>query len=184
MAQRIRLYEDIDGCLNASYNARAWRNKEDPEDLGGYQRAWVHPEYDDFGNHRGPGSVKFRMEWNERLIAALNELPLELVWSTTWRADSLKVGEAMGLTLRPHRILHPLSGETTFPSIEWKWAAIVQEQELNPSPFIAVDDEWDYVSSYKRETLKRLGGLIISPDSSLGITPAHVEMMRAYIAQS
>lgn len=177
---KIRLYQDIDGCLNASWNATVWRQDGDTDDAG-YQQAWVHPEHGDHGEHVGPGGLRYKMEWNDRLITALNEMPLELVWTTTWRADALKVGKAMGLKLRPHRVLHPLNGFTSFPSIDWKWSAILQEQELNPSPFIAVDDEWDHVTPYKREALENLGGILISPDFNFGVNPKHVEIMKDYI---
>jgi hypothetical protein len=174
----VRLYEDIDGCLNAEYNARAWRT--DGEIRSGYQRDWVHPEYDDYGFRKGPGLIKYRMEWNEYLITALNELPVEFVWATTWRTDALKVGTAMKLMHSPQRILHPLNFQTTFPSIDWKYEAILHEQDHDPSPFIAVDDEWAFQPEYC-EALSSIGGLVISPDPNIGITPKHVSMMRAYI---
>jgi hypothetical protein len=185
MAQ-VRLYEDIDGCLNAEYNARAWRNAEDVGSVGaGYQRAWVTPRHDDYGErlsefHTAP---KYRLEWNERLIAALNELPVEFVWTTTWREDARAVGKAMKLLHDPQRVLHPLRGFTTFPSIEWKIESILHEQEHDPSPFIAVDDEWDWSPNY-RESLEGMGGLVICPDANLGLTPKHIEQMREYINQN
>lgn len=184
MAKTVRLYEDIDGCLNAEYNARAWRQDGDV-DQAGYQRAFVSPKYDDFGKaiqHEGY-RVKYRMEWNDRLVAALNELPVEFVWTTTWRGDALQVGKAMKLLHDPQRILHPLNGQTTFPSIEWKFEAIVTEQESDPSPFIAVDDEWWQCPRAVIERLEELGGLVISPDPNIGLTPKHISMMKAYIEQ-
>lgn len=179
----VRLYEDIDGCLNAEYNARAWRTAEDVGSVGaGYQRTWVHPEFDDFGVRKGTSMIKYRMEWNERLIAALNELPVEFVWTTTWRADALKVGTAMKLLHEPQRILHPLNGQTTFPSLDWKYEAIRDEQEREPSPFIWVDDEiWNLPIPALDFMEQNLGGLLIAPDPNLGLTPKHISMMRNYI---
>jgi len=180
---KVRLYEDIDGCLNAEYNARAWRTAEDVGSVGaGYQRAWVHPEYDDFGVRKGTGMIKYRMEWNDRLIGALNELPVELVWATTWRADALKVGTAMKLIHTPQRILHPVNGRTTFPSIDWKYESIRLEQDTSPSPFIWVDDEIDSIPYIARERMEKgYGGLLISPEPNLGLTPIHIDQMREYI---
>lgn len=184
MANKVRLYQDIDCCLNASHNARAWRDKENPEDLGGYAHGYAAPRFDDYGQlNEGGNYFKYKMEWNERLIEAYNELDVELVWATTWREDARTVGELMKITHTPQRVLHPLSGKTTFPSIEWKWAAILQEQELDPSPFIAVDDEWDGVTTFMREALESRGGLLISPDPNLGMTPADIKKMQEYIAQ-
>lgn len=177
---RVRIYEDIDGCLNASYNARVWR-QDDDVDQAGYQRAWVHPEFNGDGERVGPGGVKFQMEWNDRLIDALNSLDVEFVWTTTWRADALKVGQVMKLIHEPQRILHPLNGKTEFPSINWKYDAIMEEQEKSPSPFIAVDDEWGQIHPDVGASLEALGGLVISPNFNFGITPKDIEKMRAYV---
>ena len=177
---KTRIYEDIDGCLNASHNARVWRREGDL-DQAGYQRAWVHPEYDDYGFRKRPGLVKYRMEWNDRLIDALNEMDVEFVWTTTWRGDALKVGTAMKLIHHPQRILHPISGFTSFPSIEWKDEAILKDQKDSPSPFIAVDDEWDDQHGFRRASLESLGGLVICPDFNFGITPEHVDQMKNYL---
>jgi len=178
-----RLYEDIDGCLNASWNARVWRDKENPEDLGGYQRGWAHPCHDDFGVEREVSIAKYRMEYNERLIRAMNNLSVEFVWATTWRQDAIGVGILMGLLHSPQRVLHPLDGQTRFPSIKWKFDAILHEQDHDPSPFIAVDDEWDSDRGYYRETLESIGGLVICPDFNFGITPAHISQMERYLAK-
>lgn len=177
-----RLYLDIDGVLNASYNARKWR-QEDDGDQPGYQHAWVYPEHDDFGEHRGKTERKFRMEWNSRLIEALNSLDVDLYWLTTWRTDALAVGEAMGIDIPGAQVLHPLSGETTFPSINWKYNAIINDQENNPAPFIAVDDEWKFTPFGVAVSLTLLGGLVLSPDHNFGIEPTHIDEMREYIAK-
>lgn len=180
-----RLYEDIDGCLNASWNARAWRTEEDdPADPNvGYQRGWAHPVHADDGSrlseyHTPP---KYRMEFNERLIAALNTLDVEFVWATTWRQDAVAVGTLMGLLHDPQRVLHPMDGLTSFPSIAWKYEAIIDEQTGRPSPFIWVDDEINSLPRPAREVIHQLGGLMISPDFNFGITPEHIDQMRKYI---
>ncbi len=179
---KVRLYEDIDCCLNASYNARAWRDKDNPEDLGGYCRGRAYLYHDDDGHRISEFHTPhdYRMEWNERLIAELNTLDVELVWATTWRADAPAVGELMGLTHEDQRVLHPLHGRTTFPSIFWKFDAILAEQDRDPGPFIAVDDEWDSDPAM-RATLELKGGLVVCPDPNLGITPADVKRMREYV---
>lgn len=179
---RTRLYLDIDGVLNASWNARKWRQDGDG-DQPGYQHAWVYPEHDDFGVHQGKTGRKFRMEWNSRLIDALNSLDVDLYWLTTWRSDALAVGEAMGINIPGARVLHPLGGETTFPSIFWKYDAIIHDQAVSESPFIAVDDEWQHMNRMATDFLESLGGLVVSPDSNFGIEPKHIDEMRKYIAK-
>ncbi|UDL16439.1 hypothetical protein SEA_ZOOMAN_198 [Microbacterium phage Zooman] len=191
---RVRIYEDIDGCLNADWNAQKWR-QEDDDETGGSRSEFVRPTFDDFGKPieiepLAPGwsrtpSRGFQMKWNVHLIDALNSLEnIEFVWTTTWREDALKVGKAMQLIHEPQRILHPLNGKTEFPSINWKYEAIVAEQEKDPSPFIAVDDEWGQIHPMIRRSLEDAGGLVISPNFMFGITPEHVEQMREYIAKN
>lgn len=178
---KVRIYQDIDCCLNASYNARAWRTKDDDVDAG-YCHGYVSPRHDDYGGYRGGTQmVKYKMEWNSRLIDAYNSMDIELVWATTWREDAHAVGTLMGLK-HVGRVLHPLSGRTTFPSLEWKLAAILSEQQSNPSPFIWVEDEIPHLSHWEREALSEFGGLLIAPDPNLGVSPAQVEEIREYIS--
>lgn len=193
MAEKlIRIYEDIDGCLNADWNAEKWRQDGDTDDAGRMSE-YVIPEFDDFGTKKEPIAPGwgnpypfkgFKMVWNSRLIDALNSLEnVEWVWTTTWREDALKVGTAMKLLHDPQRVLHPLNGKTEFPSIHWKYEAIVAEQEKDPSPFIAVDDEWGQIHPMIWRSLTDAGGLVISPNPMFGITPEHIEQMREYIAK-
>ncbi|QIG57917.1 metallophosphoesterase [Microbacterium phage PauloDiaboli] len=190
---KVRIYEDIDGCLNADWNAVKWRQEGDEEHAGRLSE-YVMPEFDDFGQKKeenvpaGWGNYRtfkgFKMIWNSRLIDALNSLEnVEWVWTTTWREDALKVGTAMKLLHEPQRVLHPLDGKTEFPSIHWKYEAIVAEQEKDPSPFIAVDDEWSQVHREVSANLRNLGGLVISPSFNFGLEPSHIEQMREYIAK-
>lgn len=175
-----RIYQDIDGCWNAELNAKPWKREGDT-DQRGYQRAMVVPVHNDKGEKTGSSGWGYRMEWNERMVEEYNKLEAELVYATTWRADGPKVAKAMGVKLPKSRILHPRSGLTTFPSIEWKFDAIIAEQEQDPSPFIAIDDEWDDVSPFRREALEKLGGLVIAPFPTYGLEPKHLEAMREYI---
>lgn len=182
---KVRLYEDIDGCLNASHNARGWRRPDDDGDAG-YERGAVAPVYDDDGQYTQSASgFAYKMEWNSRLISEMNILDVDWVWTTTWRQDALAVGKLMGLTPKNERVLHPLSGKTTFPSIEWKFDAILYEQDHDPSPFIAVDDEWhDSTDTLMYEALTSIGGLVITPDPNIGLTPQHIQKMWEYIQKT
>jgi len=182
MAERVRLYEDIDGCLNASHNGRPWRTSEDYVNAG-YCRGRAKVRHDDRGVEKPHSDISYLMEWNSRVIDELNTLPLDFAWLTTWRADAMGVGELMGLTL-PQRVLHPLNGKTTFPSIDWKYESVRAEQEPDPSPFIWVDDELGDIPQIAIDYMvKDLGGLLIAPDPNFGITPHHISMMREYIAR-
>lgn len=120
----------------------------------------------------------YLIRWAPALIEALNELPVELVWTTTWRDDApLAIGKMMDYTL-PHRVLHPLSGRTTFPSINWKLESIIEDQLQSPSPFIWAEDE---IGPREIEVAEQLGGLAIPIHSRYGITPSHLEQYREYL---
>ena len=187
MEKFVRVYQDIDCVLNASHNARAWRTENDTVDAG-YRHGWARMTHDDDGyslsqtgwtDFVGP---KYKMEWNERAIAALNSLTYELVWCTTWRADALEVGRLMGLTPKRERVLHPRSGTTTFPSLEWKYDAVLAEQQENPAPFVWLEDELAGLPRQAREVIHQLGGLMIAPNPDIGLTPEHIKEIKAYIA--
>lgn len=179
----VRLYQDIDGCLNAFLGNRRWNEPDEVGDCG-LMSGTAYAFYLHDGTRDLDGkAAKFSMRWNSRLIDALNTLDVEFVWTTTWRQDAVGVGTLMGLAHENVRVLHPLDGKTEFPSIRWKYEAVVAEQQANPSPFIWVDDELFDLPRTARETIHQLGGLIISPSSTYGMTPDDVEKMRKYIAQ-
>lgn len=178
----VRLYQDIDGCLNVYASGQPWAESKDEDGLRGELSGTAFSFFDHSGDRTTGLVTKFAMKWNSRLIDALNELDVELVWTTTWRADAPGVGKLVGLSHR-NRVLHPKNGKTTFPSIHWKYEALVAEQQESPSPFIWVDDEIIDLPRAAIETIHQLGGLYICPDPMFGMTPLHLERMREYIAQ-
>lgn len=180
----VRQYQDIDGCLNATFNARKWRQEYEEEDeyLFGECEGVAEALYGRDGLLDPQGPANFRMKWNSRLVDALNAMDVELVWTTTWRNDAFRVGLLMGLTNKNVRVLHPKSGWSEFPSIYWKYEAIVAEQKNNPSPFIWIDDEIVDLPAPAIARIVALGGLMICPDAAFGMTPSQVEMMNEYIA--
>lgn len=122
----VRQYQDIDGCLNAIFNARKWIVEDEAEDetLFGECEGVAEALYGRDGLLDPQGPSNFRMKWNSRLVDALNEMDVELVWTTTWRKDAFRVGQLMGLTNKNVRVLHPKSGWSEFPSIYWKYEAL------------------------------------------------------------
>lgn len=156
--QRVRLYLDVDGVLNA----------EMPLD-------WGTPQ----DGHAKPYDTTYLLRWAPAMIEELNKLDVDLVWTTTWRSHAeLIIAPLMGITL-PSRVLHPLSGVTTFPSINWKMQALIADQRESPSPFLWVDDEIGMRDIFVGEGL---GGLAISSNPVTGITVANVADMQKYIA--
>lgn len=176
-----RIYQDVDGCLNASWNALAWKSRAIDEDAG--YRSGLAPIYH---SERGVKSDRpithFKIEWNRFLVEEMNRLEFDLVWLTTWRADALQIGRMLNLTPADERVLHPISGVTEYPSIYWKYDALVEDHNRNPSPFVWIDDELRNVLGWKREVIEGMGGLIISPDPNFGVTPDHIAEIKEYIS--
>ena len=155
--RRVRLYLDVDGAVNAEMPS-GWGKL-----LNGQAAAERH---------------LWAIRWAPAMITELNKLDVDLVWTTTWRSyGESSIAPLVGLTL-PSRVLHPLSGITTFPSIDWKMEAIIADQRDSPSPFIWVDDEIGMRDMYVAEAL---GGLAISTNPVLGIKPMNVVAMQEYI---
>ena len=180
----VRLYQDVDGCLNAFLGNRRWNEEGEIGDCGlmsGFAEAF---HLEDGTRDPSGRAARFQMKWNSRLIDALNSLDVEFVWTTTWREDARGVGTLMGLSHENVRVLHPLDGKTEFPSINWKYEAVVAEQQADPSPFIWVDDELFDLPHTAKTVIHQLGGLIIAPSATYGMTPADLEKMREYIAKN
>jgi hypothetical protein len=159
---RPRLYLDVDGVLNAYYKG-LWGS----EQLVG-----------------SAGVPSWSIHWNPDMVSALaaliTEYDVELVWCTTWREDApVEIGGLLGFG-QDARVLHPLDGRTTFPSIEWKREAVLAEQILDPSLVIWVDDEIDDAVLAVWEE-NDYSGLLINPDPQYGIQPDQIEAMRKYL---
>lgn len=156
---RVRLYLDVDGVLNAWYADHRW------------------------GDIAEGVADRFTIKWSPTMVAALAALDVELVWLTTWRNEAQNIIEPL-LGLTPHwfhepsRVLHPLSGETTFPSMNWKFAALMVEQEENPCKFVWMDDELEHNQIvWARAT----NGLAIPVDHNMGITPDQIKLAKVFI---
>lgn len=171
---KTTLYLDIDGVLNANFNGTKWG--EDTRMAG-----VAEPKFDAYG---GPVGIRhrFNMLWNAGLIEALNALDVDLAWLTTWREDApVTVAPLMGVDL-DGRVLHPETGETTFPSIYWKVESLLDDlHHRKAERFIWIDDEID-PSIAKTVNDLHPQGLLISPDPNWGITPGDIERIKTYLA--
>lgn len=174
MMTKVRMYLDVDGCINAfrftDLESSLWG--ETSTGIG-----HVEPESD---NPR-----QYNIIWHQEMVESLRALDIDLVWLTTWRSDAPKsIGKLIGWG-EDARVLHPLDGITRFPSIYWKYAALIQDQKDDPAPFIWVDDELDNFERWVDEEFEALESqsLIVAPNSILGISPRNVEDMREFIKQ-
>jgi len=152
---RTRLYLDVDGVLNAQM-PMGWGR------LGnGYARV---------------DGVEYKIRWAPAMIDALRSLDVELVWCTTWR-DNAKVSLAPLIGWGEHgRVLHPWE-EDVWPSIDWKFPAIQDDQKASPSRFIWIDDE---IESKMRDAFHE--ALVIKTNDRIGISTAQMQDIRDYLA--
>lgn len=152
-----RLYLDIDGVINANMPL-GWGKTEEG-----------------FAFAQGQ---KYRIRWAPALIAALSELPVELVWTTTWRDDArLSFAELIGWG-EHGRVLHPdlnPKAETTWPTIEWKMASVEMDQFASRSSYVHIDDE------FVGQDLRIEDALVLGPNFQLGIQPKHIDQIHAFL---
>lgn len=155
----VRRYQDVDGVINADLAASKW---------GGSSAEGV----------AGVDGVGFKIKWAPEMITALNALPTEPVWATTWvDAANSSLGPLVGHPSA--RVLYPVSGRLSWPSIDWKLEAILADQKENPTPFIWFDDE---VGHHEAAEAKKLGGYAPIINPYYGITPEIIEGALEYIA--
>lgn len=165
-----RIYLDIDGVINAPYARKVW-----PEDR-------IRK-----GSALGEGHA-YKIVWSPAMVKELNETDTEIVIASTWREDAiLSIMPLVGLR-RPVRVLHPNGdrlAETTYPTMEWKIPAVRQDIIDNPplDGFIHIDDELDNHPTWMEE-IRKIGGLVIAPAHSTGITSRLLDIMREYISDS
>lgn len=165
--KKTRLYLDVDGVIN-------------------YFGGRMHYDKDTF-EHPWPTKAeaevrRFRIVWSPDMLAALDELDLEIVWLTTWRDSAVNdLAPALGWGA-DFRVMHPLpEDEWMFqvrPSIQWKLPALLADQATDPSPFIWFDDE---IGMKEAVEARRVGGLALPPHDLRGITEGNIAAAVDYI---
>jgi len=126
------------------------------------------------------GNGTFNLQWAPDLVDAINSLEgIEFVWLTTWCDEATELLNPLYGIKHQTRVLQPLSGRISFPSLYWKAESLRAEQAASPSRFIWLDDEH---GDFSREMGESMGGLVPKIDWHTGITPEIVQQMRDYIA--
>lgn len=154
------LFLDVDGVLNRIATS------------GG--------DWDDFELHKlSPFNYgKFRVFLSKSMCAALAELPVEIIWLTTWctEADRL-IAPLMGLPgYRCAGMGDP------FPNSKITCLEIFLEKE-GIRPFIWIDD--GAIKTYMEEDFRELGWkhLAIRPNERIGITKNHINQIKEFLAE-
>ncbi len=171
LAEKVRLYLDFDGVINAPEAHRVW-----PNSLMGYGFEFADSLL------TGAKNVKLEHTWAHDLVTQLAALDVEVVWLTTWtsRASS-SLGQKLGLGAGA-RYLVPLNGApVTHPSVDWKMEALLADQEANPSFFVWAED--DLTESHTRRTKSHFGdrSFLVSPNPSTGLEPHMLDAIRDFI---
>ncbi len=176
--ERARLYLDVDGCINL-FGASPWPTGRIDSGVA----TLVHDGFGqviEAGGWAASSSPQYAINWAPELIAELNQLDVDLVWLTTWchNAPDL-IAPMVGLTLES-RVLEPITGKVSFPSIFWKCQALSQDLVEFDGKHIWIDDEptpddWAASSSLS-------GAFRIQPDPNFGITPEHIKAIKTHLA--
>lgn len=169
---KTRMYLDVDGCINAFGYADA------PESPWGAGSSGVASTGGDVGWSLG---TAYKIHWYQAMIEELRNLDIELVWLTTWRnAAPISIGTLINWGQQA-RVLHPIDGVSRFPSIYWKYEALLQDQKEDPSDFIWIDDELNHLPLLddNSDTFDR--GLLITPKPEDGISQRSVKLMKQFM---
>lgn len=154
----VRLFPDVDGCLNALY----------PED------AW-----DDYRVVPFPGAIGNEIIFSPTMISRINALNMEVHWCTAWLDHAaIYLGPMMNFGFeRPH--LRAANGIHDFPTIIWKRECVEKFVTENPGPFVWWDDEMRHEDIRWAESV---GGLAIRCNERHGVMPYQVEQIEEYVA--
>lgn len=153
----MRLYVDIDGVFNAGKCYKAWPDVVRDAEVDGYV-----------------------MFWAEDMVKRLKSLRevgdgIELVWVSSWGEGCRQVAKELGLGEwgSRSRVLKPLSGDYTFPSVYWKAEAIWTDLKYYGGAWAWFDSDverlWDH-PDYK-DLVDAEGGFVPSIVADIGITP-------------
>jgi len=168
MTEKVKLYLDVDGVINAWHADKAWPSKNIGEATS--------------------RSGTYSIHWAPAMVAELMAMDLELVWATTWEQEAAtsiapligwsEAEKSRWLSLESVRENVKFGMLHTYGSIAWKNPAVRQDQEDSPSPFIWIDDEMGFQDM---NMARDIGGLAIWSDPYRGIQPDDIEKMKQYI---
>lgn len=170
---RARLYLDVDGCINL-FGASPWPSGEIHSGIATLVHDGFGQVIDEDGWARG-SNPSYAINWAPEMIAELNALDVDLVWLTTWCHNATDlIAPMVGLTLES-RVLEPITGRVSFPSIFWKVVALAADLKDFDGKHIWIEDE-PTPEDYQYE------GLRIKPDPNFGVSPAGIAVIKNYLA--
>ena len=160
------LYCDVDGVINiAAKSAQDTVSKV------------IFRKLPSVGKHLSP--VPLKINWRESMVESLALLPVSFFWLTTWNHQAVNILEPL-TGLRSHGVLPYNMKLREFRRQTNKYGILRAHQELNPTPFIWIDDvatrhynerHWDGAAEH----------LVIRPISRFGITDDHLEEIKEFL---
>lgn len=158
---KTKLYLDVDGVINAWEAHKVWDEATIRKGVAGAE------------------GFAYDIIWSQQMVDELFSLDLDLIWTTTWRQHArLAISPLIGYGEEAPYLTNSMAVSPYEPSITWKVEEVIAHQKNNPSKFVWIDDEIDYVH---KNAVKSLGGLLITPTPDIGITPSHIELIKNYI---
>lgn len=164
------LFLDVDGCLNAF-------GYKPTNEWGDNFQVYVETSQ----------GQSFPHTLSKAMGAALMELPVEIVWLTTWMHDAWKVGQHIGLDM--DRKWTVLSHDATAPHQlvvgNWKLNCLMNHLHEDARDFVWIDDDAIYAGAREiAEQEARDHGVrchFIIPESNCGISRAHIQEIKEFI---
>lgn len=179
LTNKAVLYFDWDGVVNF-FGSRSQYRKH--SGLGYMRRGSASPLEEPRGGWASPQTVgPFPLNWSAELLRKLEELPVELVFLSTWRHSFVNLSRATqwNPTVRVLDWTDGPRGAVHAGKVE----ALVADQLANPRPFIWADDEAiQFYTEDKRELLGATPQLLLEPKEEIGLTIEDYEKMVAFLA--
>lgn len=178
MSVRARLYLDVDGVVCPTWPSNAWGETRNV------------PVADNKPN--GPPTY-FDMKWAPALIVALDTLrdehDLELVWLSTWNeGDAVRqnlvpeLGGLIGGRLLEYTANTSNMSNRGYMSGWWKAEQLLEDQRVNPGPFIWIDDSEVELHGWKvLAATKGTPSLMIRPHPMPGLLKEDIESIDRWL---
>lgn len=168
MTEKVRIYIDVDGVINAFSNAQPW-GKVKPSKTVAYG---------------------YRITYHQGLIDALKDIDnsndhVEFVWLTTWQnLARTDLAPAVGLggnwrAIQSEKCRPTGYGGYVPQEYWWKLESIIEDLNENPvDRFVWIDDELQMrqgaLDWFDLHHAEKATGLLVSPFDRTGLTPDDV----------
>lgn len=162
------LYCDIDGVLNIDAKVVADAAKK------------IVFRKVPFGRYFSP--LPTRLNYRPDIISSMRDLQTSLYWLSAWNQYAVKVLEPITL-LKSEGVLHYKMGIKDIGKEHGKYLLLREHQEVNPSPFIWLDNL--ATRNYEPRDWENFQHphLVIRPSTRFGLTDDHMSKIKEFTRQ-